>query len=341
MTQRIKLNDAKFLVRKVHVENHNTRTFVLEPFDRSFSYRAGQFVTLDLPVGQGETVSRSYSLSTCPDSDLFPAITVKRELNGHGSTWIFENVDEGQVLQGTQACGTFHLDDSGRPIQMFAAGVGVTPIFSLLKSTLATTRRKVRLHYSISSPADQLFVGELEHLAQKFPERTEFQIRDTSSTGRLDIDDARKLLRSDSEIAVFACGPGPFVDLVRNAAALEMIDPDRVRFEAFSPPTTTNPKKSPDETSVVSADVEIAGRSTTIEWPTGSTLTETLHRNAVASPYSCRQGECLACECVILQGAASMIHNGVLDDDDIKAGFALACQLIPDSNSSHVRIKFP
>src|SRR5580698_11628443 len=135
---------ARATVSRIVKETADAATFVLDPDEQQFSYRAGQFCTFRVTV-DGEDLYRSYSMSSAPETDAELMTTVKRVAGGKVSNWLVDNVVEGDELTMTRAAGTFVLGSASGPLLAFAGGSGVTPILSLAKSALAGTDRAVRL----------------------------------------------------------------------------------------------------------------------------------------------------------------------------------------------------
>ena len=124
-------------------ETHDTKSFVFDvPPDLrpAFVYEAGQFCTFRIPFADEELL-RCYSMSSSPATDTELTLTVKRVAGGRVSNWMLDRVGEGDVLALTRPAGVFTLRPRTTPIVAFAGGSGITPVFSLVKSTLATTDR--------------------------------------------------------------------------------------------------------------------------------------------------------------------------------------------------------
>src|SRR5204863_1142025 len=136
----------------------------------TFTYRPGQFVTLRVEL-DGETLYRSYSMSSCPSTDDDLYVTVKRVPGGVVSNWLNDSVRVGHPLQVSAPAGTFLLGDTDGDIVAFAGGSGITPVFSLIKSALHTTARNVRLLFANRDRGAAIFGESLDDLAAQFPDR--------------------------------------------------------------------------------------------------------------------------------------------------------------------------
>jgi 3-ketosteroid 9alpha-monooxygenase subunit B len=83
-------------------------------------------------------------------------------------------------------------------------------------------------------------------------------------------------------------------------------------------------------------DVSLDGERRRLAWPSHRRLLDVLLDNGLDAPYSCRQGQCSACACRIVRGEVRLLHNEVLDDDDLAEGYALACQAVPVTDEVEV-----
>src|SRR5262245_37775416 len=124
-------------------ETADTKSFVLEipaPLEQAFAYTAGQFCTFRAQIG-GEQVVRCYSMSSSPDTGDRFTTTVKRVPGGKMSNWMNDALAPGATIEAMRPTGLFVLRETDAPIVAFAGGSGITPVISIIKSALATTRR--------------------------------------------------------------------------------------------------------------------------------------------------------------------------------------------------------
>src|SRR3954454_12791112 len=186
-----------------------------EELGASFAYRAGQFVTFRLEI-EGQQHLRSYSMSSSPEVDDEFRVTVKRVPEGVVSTWLTRSLTVGDVLQSTCPAGVFTLGTGSGDIVGFAGGSGVTPIFSLIKTALATTSRRVRLLYANRDAAATIFRAELDALAERYRDRFELVHHFDVDRGFVDADEVRPYVSGGRETDYYVCGPTPFMDLVES-----------------------------------------------------------------------------------------------------------------------------
>ena len=126
-----------------------------------FGYRPGQFVTVRVPSDLCGSVARCYSLSSSPLLGERPAITVKRTEGGYASNWIFDRVRAGTVLDLLPPAGTFSPRSLDGDLLLFAAGSGITPVMSILKSALHAGRGRVVLVYANRDERSVIFSASL------------------------------------------------------------------------------------------------------------------------------------------------------------------------------------
>ena len=151
-------------VADVVSETHDACSLVFDVpagLEERFRYRAGQFLSFKVPY-EGKVLTRSYSLSSSPECDPRPKVTVKRIEEGRISNWINDAVGPGDDLMVVPPAGRFVLNEKKRPITFFAAGSGITPCMSLVKTALLTTDRDLRLVYANRDERSIIFESELE-----------------------------------------------------------------------------------------------------------------------------------------------------------------------------------
>ncbi|MDH5400249.1 MAG: FAD-binding oxidoreductase, partial [Cyclobacteriaceae bacterium] len=160
-------------VKEVVQETQDAITIRFEKPDKEITYRPGQFLTLILNI-EGKEVRRSYSFSSSPIVDDHMAITVKRVKNGLVSNYLADNMCAGEELRIMEPMGHFVLDEKAtqKNVVMFAGGSGITPLMSLLKSTLSqNSGTRVSLIYSNRNEQQIIFKEALHELEVKYHDR--------------------------------------------------------------------------------------------------------------------------------------------------------------------------
>ncbi len=301
-----------------------------------FAYRPGQFLTLRIPSDRCGSVARCYSLSSSPHVDGRLQVTVKRTVDGYGSNWICDSVAAGDELESLVPAGIFtpvSLDDD---LLLFAAGSGITPVISIVKSALAQGSGRVVLVYANRDERSVIFAGTLRELAARHPDRLVVVHWLESVQGLPTVSALAGLTAPFTGHQVFVCGPQPFMAGVREALTSLGVPRQRVHLERFKS-LGANPfeeaEPAPAETDegrdAATVSVSLDGETHELDWPASQKLLDRLLAAGIDAPYSCREGACSACACRLVAGEVKMLHNDVLDDEDIDEGIILACQSIP------------
>lgn len=334
-------------------ETADARSLVLDiPADlrERFRYKPGQFLTFRVPCA-GKVLTRCYSMASSPQADALPKVTVKRVDGGRVSNRMNE-VQVGDWLEVLPPAGHFHLDEhqaqsESRPLVLFGGGSGITPVFSILKSTLRRCQRPIKLIYANRDEASVIFKEELRQLAQAYPEQLQVLHVLDSVQGYLTEPQVRHLLRGSTDGDYFICGPGPFMDTVERALLGLGEAAERIHVERFvSPPDPdellaeeTLAREAALGSSCESLTVELDGQQHEIACKPGDTLLQSCKAAGLDVPSSCEEGFCGACMCVVQEGEIQLARNDVLSAKELAEGWTLACQSRP--TGARVRLKFP
>jgi nitric oxide dioxygenase len=247
----------KFHVIRKEKESSNITSFYLAQVDGSPlpQFKSGQYITVRVTTPNGQTTMRNYSLSDKPGQDWF-RISVKRE-DGHNantpegyvSNLLHKTAEVGTELEIAPPCGEFFLDISekhSRPLGLLAAGVGITPIFSILLTALdAMPQRDIVLIHGILNEDVQAFKAALDELAQQHPKlKVHYRYSDqpgsrvnrsgNASTGLINATLIESTL-SGRDADYYFCGPQPFMVTIYHELLKWGIPPAQVHFEFFGP----------------------------------------------------------------------------------------------------------
>lgn len=335
------------VVRVVEVieETPDACSFVLEPDDddaASFAYRPGQFLTVDVPTEREQAAARCYSLSSSPALDEKLKITVKRVADGYASNWLCDNIVAGSTLEVLRPAGTFTPRDLDRDLLLVAGGSGITPAMSILKSALHEGRGRITVLYANRDERSVIFRDELSSLARQFPGRLSTIHWLESLQGLPDAAQLGELVAPLRDREVFLCGPPAFMDVALEALEHAGVDARRVHVERFTSLTgdpfaePEAPAQQADDEEPASVEVELDGQWHTLRWPRGAVLTDVMLDAGLDAPFSCREGNCSACACILLEGDVEMRNNNILEDEDLEDGFVLGCQSVPVTDEVRV-----
>jgi 3-ketosteroid 9alpha-monooxygenase subunit B len=305
-----------------------------------FDYQPGQFLTLRIPSDRQGSVARCYSLCSSPLTGDPLTVTVKQTPDGYASRWIAENVRPGGVLDVLPPAGMFvpaSLDDD---FLLLAAGSGITPVMSILKSVLAAGRGRVVLVYANRDERSVIFGPALKELAAAAGSRLVVVHWLDVLQGVPTAEQLVPLVRPFAAYRIFASGPDPFLSVVKAAASAVGVPQRGVRVERFLS-LQHNPFDAPEPVAggiAATLDVTLDGARRSLAWPAGTRMLDVLIDAGLDPPFSCREGICGACACQLTCGKVEMASNEVLEDADIADGLVLACQsvaLTPDVSVSY------
>jgi 3-ketosteroid 9alpha-monooxygenase subunit B len=317
-------------------ETADARSFTFEvpaQLEPLFRYVPGQFLTFEIPFQQMR-LHRCYSLSSAPECDPLPKVTVKRIERGRVSNWFNDQVRPGSKLDVKPPEGLFVLrrEDAERPLVMFGGGSGITPILSLIKSALLTTRRPVKLVYANRDRDSIIFRDELDAWRARFPERLAIQHNLDVEHGFMHAANVKDAFVGLEHADFYICGPGPFMDIVEASLEERRIGRGHVFIERFVSPT--DPDRLSAETAARAAPLSAASQFTCTldkqrhEVPVkpGESLLAAARRAGLEPSFSCEEGYCGSCMAQLRRGKVQMRVHDALTAKDLAKGWVLACQ---------------
>nr|WP_228032340.1 fatty acid desaturase [Mycolicibacterium sp. P9-22] len=301
-----------------------------------FGFQAGQHLTVNHRTG-GKEVRRNYSICTSATSgDL--AIGIRQVNGGVFSTFAVETLCAGDVLELMTPTGSFGapLDPlARRDYVAVAAGSGITPILSILRTTMEIeTESRFTLFYSNRTAESTMFAAELDELEARYADRLRlFHIRSAeahhpeSLRGRIDLARVLRLLGSDitSIDRWYLCGPGDLVTTLQRDLTSEGVPSERVHLELFRGTNRAAVHDFPES----DVTITLAGSTHTVALAAGDTVLESALKNNIEAPYACLGGACGTCKAKITTGAVTMEQNFALRAAELEAGFVLTCQSHP------------
>lgn len=335
---------AVLRVAAVVEETADARSIVLAvpaELEQRFAYRPGQFLTLKVPHESGH-LARCYSLASDPGAGEPMKVTVKRVADGRGSNWLCDRVRPGAELEVLPPSGMFTPADPARDLLLLAAGSGVTPVMSILKAALRGTAR-VALFYANRDVESVIFRAELDSLVAEHPGRLVVTHWLESDHGLPTAAGLATWARPQREREAFVCGPGRFMELAELALADAGLARESIHVERFVS-LEGDPFAEPEPTSATGEIVEgdpvvevtLDGQTRRVGWQRDTPLLDVLLAAGLEAPYSCREGSCSACTCLVLDGEVKLLRNTVLSREDLADGYVLACQAVPISDDVRV-----
>lgn len=357
-------------VAEVVEETADARSIVLEVPDElqeAFAYSPGQFLTVAVPSDRDGLAARCYSLSSTPHSGRHQ-ITVKRTVDGYASNWLHDNLRAGDTLRVLPPSGIFSPKQIDDDLLLFAGGSGITPVLSIAETALQKGSGQVVLLYANRDEESVIFAEHLRGLAEEHADRLLVVHWLETVQGLPTPAQLRAFAARFSSYTAFVCGPGPFMQAVIDVlkelefprarrhqekfvslggnpfgdveevlAAQKMLDEADDHDDGDENEDDEPAVPAPTVSGPITVEVELDGETHTFEdWQGDKVLLEFLEEKGLDAPFSCREGQCSACACVVLEGEVVLKHNEVLDADDLADGIRLACQSLPASEKLRV-----
>lgn len=322
----------------------------LRPADgSSLPFTQGQYLTFRQTI-DGVELRRAYSISAgITDGTL--EVGIKKVTGGAFSTWANETLAIGDTVEALSPMGAFHtplMPNAKNHYIGFAIGSGITPILSILRSTLAVEPdSRFTLIYANKTQRDVMFREELEDLKNEHMSSLNIiHILKNDPTG-IDLFtgriDAEKLdamfaqwVNVDTADAAFICGPQQAMETIADRLRQHGMPQDAIKYELFAatqqgqlPQQKTTDVKSKNTRATIILD----GTAQDIDVAPGETVLAAALRAGLDAPYACRAGVCSTCMCKVTDGQAQMITNHALEDYEVARGMVLSCQALPTSDN--------
>lgn len=320
---------------------------VPEALREAYAFTPGQHLTLKRDLN-GEEVRRSYSICTAPsEGDL--RVAVKRIAGGRFSSFANEELQPGDTVDVMTPMGQFFTPPSngvkGRQVAAFAAGSGITPVMSILKSVLENEpESSFTLFYANRKPDSIIFLEEVEDLKNRYLNRLSvFHVlsRQQSDSplfsGRIDADKCRSfcriLLDVENTDAFYLCGPAAMVETLRHTLEEQGVDRRKIHVELFAAPGDAPHQEAVVESApLVEARIGITQDGRSFEFPLssrGETILDAALHAGANLPFACKGGVCCTCKARLTEGEVVMTRNYGLEPEEVEAGFILTCQAHP------------
>ena len=313
----------------------------------NYTFIAGQYINLKLTL-DGQEIRRAYSLCSSPESGEL-RIAVKAVKNGVFSQFANGTLKVNDTLEVGTPEGNFTFEpnfDRQKNYAAFAAGSGITPVMSIIKSVLTSEpNSSFVLVYGNKSVEDTIFYSEIHELQQQYVGRFFVHYAFTQSKiegeifGRIEKSTVNFVLNTKHKEKEFdkfyLCGPEEMINTVSDVLKSHNVVEKDIKFELFT--ASSNEKIiETDPNGHTSVTMMVDGEESSFEMSSKQTILEAALKNGVDAPYSCQGGICSSCLCRITNGTAEMKKNSILTDGEIAEGLVLSCQAIPTSADIYV-----
>ncbi|MCB9365414.1 MAG: 2Fe-2S iron-sulfur cluster binding domain-containing protein [Flavobacteriales bacterium] len=338
----------KVKVVDVRKETDNAVSVAFEVGEESkddFAYKSGQYITIRKEIN-GQEVRRSYSLSSAPFENEY-RIAIKRIPSGLMSSFFNHELEVGEELDLMVPQGNFVLvPENDKHYVGFAAGSGITPVISMIKSVLVNTNSKYTLFYGNKTEKLTIFKKELDELKSIYGERFNLYYIYSQQSGTDKLFEGRinrlkfdAIIKNNIELlkanGFFLCGPEDMIHDVSEGLEYLGIGRTKIHYELFTVPVKpTESQIIVDSDYVGTSKVTVIMDGEEVEFELaadGDFILDASIDHGIDAPFSCKGAVCCTCKAQVIEGKAIMEMNYSLSDAEVEEGFILTCQSHPAS----------
>ncbi|MEZ4792915.1 MAG: ferredoxin--NADP reductase [Gelidibacter sp.] len=341
----------KLAISELHKETEACITISFQvPIDLkdTFKFKAGQYITLKTAI-DGVEIRRDYSICSSPNSGILK-VAVKAVVDGSFSSFANTALKVGDVLEVAPPNGRFVFEpnsSNARTIAAFAAGSGITPVMSILKTVLeAEPKSGFVLMYGNKTPKDTIFLEELLHLQSQYKERFHIHFvysqsdEDKALFGHIEKSTVNFILKNDYKDTKFdryyICGPEPMIHTVKDVLMEYGINESQILFELFTVATLAAPIDDSLIDGKTKVTILLDDEETTFVMDQKKSVLEAALAENLDAPYSCQGGICSSCLARLTEGEVKMRQNNILTESELEEGLILTCQSHPTTPTIRV-----
>ncbi|HRL72483.1 MAG TPA: ferredoxin--NADP reductase [Flavobacterium sp.] len=340
----------KLIIKEVKRETKDAVSILFnvpEELKADYTFVAGQYINLKLTL-DGTEIRRAYSICSSPESGEL-RIAVKAVKDGAFSQFANTKLKAGDAIEVGKPEGKFTFEpqaDRQKNYAAFAAGSGITPIMSILKSVLKNEpKSSFVLVYGNKTPEETIFHQELHDLQLQYVGRlfvhyvfSQAKV-ENALFGRIEKSSVNFVLNNKHKELAFdkyyLCGPEEMITIVSGVLKEHNVKETAIKFELF----TTSCKENKIEQSLeghTTITIMVDDEETTFEMSQKQTVLDAALKKGIDAPYSCQGGICSSCLARVTSGTAEMTKNSILTDKEIASGLILTCQAHPTSERIYI-----
>ena len=340
----------KLIIKEVKRETKDAVSILFnvpEELKADYTFVAGQYINLKLTL-DGTEIRRAYSICSSPESGEL-RIAVKAVKDGAFSQFANTKLNAGDAIEVGKPEGKFTFEpqaDRQKNYAAFAAGSGITPIMSILKSVLKNEpKSSFVLVYGNKTPEETIFHQELHDLQLQYVGRlfvhyvfSQAKV-ENALFGRIEKSSVNFVLNNKHKELAFdkyyLCGPEEMITIVSGVLKEHNVKETAIKFELF----TTSCKENKIEQSLeghTTITIMVDDEETTFEMSQKQTVLDAALKKGIDAPYSCQGGICSSCLARVTSGTAEMTKNSILTDKEIASGLILTCQAHPTSERIYI-----